>query len=75
MSKILPLEELTLHEKLAAMEALWEDLARSPEFVEITCLARGGPRWTPSANFRWEGSIRGLGNGQSRDRTKVSWRL
>jgi hypothetical protein len=34
MSKILPLEEMTLHEKLAAMEALWEDLARSPEAIE-----------------------------------------
>ena len=30
----LPLEEMTLHEKLAAMELLWEDLARSPEGVE-----------------------------------------
>jgi Putative addiction module component len=25
---------MTLHEKLAAMEALWEDLARSPESIE-----------------------------------------
>ena len=30
----LPLKEMTLHEKLAAMEALWEDLARTPETVE-----------------------------------------
>ena len=34
MSKTLPLKEMTLHEKLAAMEALWEDLARSPESIE-----------------------------------------
>ena len=34
MSKSLPLKEMTLHEKLAAMEALWEDLARSPECIE-----------------------------------------
>jgi hypothetical protein len=34
MSKFLPLKEMTLHEKLAAMEALWEDLARSPESIE-----------------------------------------
>jgi Putative addiction module component len=34
MSKSLPLKEMTLHEKLAAMEALWEDLARSPESIE-----------------------------------------
>jgi len=34
MSKTLPLKEMTLHEKLAAMEALWEDLARSPECIE-----------------------------------------
>ena len=34
MSKALPLKEMTLHEKLAAMEALWEDLARSPESIE-----------------------------------------
>ena len=30
----LPLNEMTLHEKLAAMELLWDDLARSPEIVE-----------------------------------------
>ncbi len=34
MSKTLPLKEMTLHEKLAAMESLWEDLARSPESIE-----------------------------------------
>jgi hypothetical protein len=34
MSKLLPLKEMTLHEKLAAMEALWEDLSRSPESIE-----------------------------------------
>lgn len=30
----LPLKEMTLREKLAAMESLWEDLARTPESVE-----------------------------------------
>jgi hypothetical protein len=35
MSKILSLKEMTLHEKLAAMEALWENLARSPESIEL----------------------------------------
>lgn len=30
----LPLKEMTLEEKLAAMELLWEDLARSPDAVE-----------------------------------------
>lgn len=30
----LPLKEMTLHEKLAAMELLWEDIARSPEAFE-----------------------------------------
>ena len=34
MSISLPLKEMTLEEKLAAMESLWEDLARSPEAVE-----------------------------------------
>ena len=34
MSMNLPLKEMTLQEKLAAMEMLWEDLARSPESVE-----------------------------------------
>jgi Putative addiction module component len=34
MSKTLTLKEMTLHEKLAAMEALREDLARSPESIE-----------------------------------------
>ena len=30
----LPLKDMTLQEKLAAMELLWEDLTRSPESVE-----------------------------------------
>ena len=30
----LPLKSMTLQEKLAAMESLWEDLARTPEAVE-----------------------------------------
>jgi hypothetical protein len=30
----LPLKEMSLQEKLAVMELLWEDLARSPESVE-----------------------------------------
>ena len=30
----LPLKEMTLQEKLAVMEALWEDIARSPEAFE-----------------------------------------
>ena len=34
MSVSLPLKEMSLQEKLAAMELLWEDLARSPESVE-----------------------------------------
>lgn len=34
MSMNLPLKDMTLHEKLAAMELLWEDLARSPETIE-----------------------------------------
>jgi hypothetical protein len=34
MSMNLPLKDMSLQEKLAAMELLWEDLARSPESVE-----------------------------------------
>ena len=34
MSVNLPLRGMSLQEKLAAMELLWEDLARSPESVE-----------------------------------------
>ena len=34
----LPLEEMTLKEKLAAMELLWEELVRAPESVE-------SPKW------------------------------
>jgi hypothetical protein len=34
MSVNLPLNEMTVQEKLAAMEALWEDLSRSPEAIE-----------------------------------------
>ena len=31
---MLPLHEMTIQEKLAAMEALWEDLSRTPEAIE-----------------------------------------
>lgn len=34
MSFNLPLKDMTLHEKLSAMEALWEDLTSTPEAVE-----------------------------------------
>jgi len=34
MSIKLPLNEMTVQEKLAAMESLWEDLSRSPEAIE-----------------------------------------
>lgn len=34
MSKRLPLEEMTFHEKIAAMESLWEDIAGSSESIE-----------------------------------------
>jgi hypothetical protein len=34
MSMNLALKEMTLEEKLAAMELLWDDLARSPESIE-----------------------------------------
>ena len=30
----LPLKDMSLHEKLSAMESLWEDLARTPEAIE-----------------------------------------
>ena len=34
MSIKLPLHEMTIHEKLAVMESLWDDLARSPSAIE-----------------------------------------
>jgi hypothetical protein len=34
MSKSRPLKEMTIHEKLAAMDLLWEDLAGCPESVD-----------------------------------------
>ena len=34
MRSNLPLKDMTLEEKLAAMESLWEDLARSPENIK-----------------------------------------
>lgn len=34
MSFNLPLRAMSLQEKLAAMESLWEDLARTPEAIE-----------------------------------------
>ena len=34
MSFNLPLKAMSLQEKLAAMESLWEELARTPEAIE-----------------------------------------
>ena len=34
MSFNLPLKTMSLQEKLAAMESLWEDLTRTPEAIE-----------------------------------------
>jgi hypothetical protein len=34
MSANLPLHEMSLEEKLQAMEALWEDLSREPDRIE-----------------------------------------
>jgi hypothetical protein len=34
MSFNLPLKDMSLHEKLAAMESLWEVIARTPEAIE-----------------------------------------
>ena len=34
MSLNLPLKDMSLHEKLAAMESLWEDIAHTPEALE-----------------------------------------
>jgi hypothetical protein len=34
MSFNLPLKDMSLREKLAAMESLWEDIARTPEAFE-----------------------------------------
>jgi len=35
MSFSLPLKDMSLHEKLSAMESLWEDLARTPEAIQF----------------------------------------
>lgn len=34
MAVNLPLDEMTLQEKLALMELLWEDIVRTPEAIE-----------------------------------------
>src|SRR5213592_4753402 len=41
MSIKLPLNEMTVQEKLAAMESLWEDLSRSPEAIESPAWHKG----------------------------------
>ena len=38
MSFKLPLKDMSLHEKLAAMESLWEDIARTPESIQSLTL-------------------------------------
>ena len=56
MSFNLPFKDMSLQEKLAAMEALWEDLARTPEAIE-------SPAWHKDIldERRWR-----LAKGQSR---------
>ena len=34
MATALPLKDMSVREKLAAMEALWEELSRTPETIE-----------------------------------------
>jgi hypothetical protein len=41
MSFNLPLKDMSLHEKLAAMESLWEDIARTPEAIESPVWHKG----------------------------------
>jgi hypothetical protein len=41
MEITLPLEEMTVREKLALMETLWEDLARTPEAIESPAWHKG----------------------------------
>ena len=36
-----PLKNMSLHEKLAAMESLWEDIARTPEAIESPAWHKG----------------------------------
>lgn len=54
----LPLKDMTIQEKLAVMESIWEDLVRTPEAIESPAwhkdvlderrqrLAEGTPRFT-----------------------------
>ena len=35
MSIMLPLKEMTLQEKLAVMELIWEELVRTPDSIEF----------------------------------------
>ena len=41
MSFNLPLKDMSLHEKLAAMESLWEDIARTPDAIESPVWHKG----------------------------------
>lgn len=56
MSFNLPLKAMSLQEKLAAMESLWEDLARTPEAIE-------SPAWHKDI---LDGRRQRLAEGQSR---------
>lgn len=56
MSFNLPLKAMSLQEKLAAMESLWEELARTPEAIE-------SPAWHKDI---LDGRRQRLAEGQSR---------
>ena len=56
MSFNLPLKDMSLQEKLAAMESLWEELARTPEAIE-------SPAWHKDI---LDGRRQRLAEGQSR---------
>ncbi len=68
MSLNVPLHEMTLQEKLALMELLWEDIARTPEAIE-------SPTWHKTTlEERYQRLAQGKSSFQDWETAKVSIR-
>ena len=75
MSTKLPLNEMTVQEKLAAMESLWEDLSRSPEAIESPAWHKDILDQRQQRNCRWHCPIRGLGEGKGQNSRESSVKI
>ena len=62
---ILPLEEMSVEEKLQTMEALWQSLSSDPAAVESPAWHQGGVSGTRTEDRIRRGKVRRVGKSES----------